>query len=132
MSVSNEVMCRVYKHEDAKAVVDRTARLLHALQWSGEREDAEATWEHYPTFSPARQDYLRVARGLAAAGLLATPLVVTDEARERVLVAVASRHQVHDTLCTCGFASELARGRTEHIVAETLAALTAALGVDRG
>ena len=51
-------------------VIERAARLLHALQWMGDQEDADAAWDRYPITSATRSDYLRTAEALAAAGLL--------------------------------------------------------------
>lgn len=39
---------------------------------------------------------------------------------------VANVHHMHGTQCLCGFASQRARSRTEHIIDATLAALAAA------
>ena len=50
--------------------IERAARLLHALQWMGDQEDADAAWDRYPITSATRSDYLRTAEALAAAGLL--------------------------------------------------------------
>ena len=52
-------------------VIERAARLLHALQWMGDQEDADAAWDRYPITSATRSDYLRTAEALAAAGLFA-------------------------------------------------------------
>ena len=52
-------------------VIERAARLLHALQWMGDQEDADAAWDRYPITSATRSDYLRTAEARAAAGLLA-------------------------------------------------------------
>ena len=51
-------------------VIERAARLLHALQWMGDQEDADAAWDRYPITSATRSDYLRTAEALATAGLL--------------------------------------------------------------
>lgn len=45
-----------------------------------------------------------------------------DEFAKEVHYEVESRHQVHETWCTCGFKSFVSRERTEHIVSETLIA----------
>lgn len=44
------------------------------------------------------------------------------EFNDQVHYEVESRHQVHETWCTCGFKSFVSRERTEHIVSETLIA----------
>ena len=63
-------------------VIERAARLLHALQWMGDQEDADAAWDRYPITSATRSDYLRTAEALAAAGLL-TPSGATWHTRAR-------------------------------------------------
>ena len=63
-------------------VIERAARLLHALQWMGDQEDADAAWDRYPITSATRSDYLRTAEALAAAGLL-TPSGATRHTRAR-------------------------------------------------
>lgn len=45
------------------------------------------------------------------------------EAADAAAYDVASRHQIHAAECLCGFSSDRARSRTEHIIDETLAAL---------
>ena len=49
-------------------------------------------------------------------------LDITDLVGE-VHYDVESKHQIHETWCTCGFQSYVSRDRTKHIVTATLRSL---------
>jgi hypothetical protein len=46
------------------------------------------------------------------------------DAIDSAVFNVASIHHIHGTACLCGYTSARARSRTEHIINETLKALT--------
>ena len=117
-------------------VIERAARLLHALQWMGDQEDADAAWDRYPITSATRSDYLRTAEALAAAGLLTPSDTFAstksgEEATQRLARAAfmvdGTHHFWVDELgrpvCLCGFIGNARkRTQTEHITSAVLEA----------
>ena len=97
-------------------VIERAARLLHALQWMGDQEDADAAWDRYPITSATRSDYLRTAEALAAAGLL-TPSGATWRTRARSgNRSTAATSGYESTAATSGNRS-MAKVEGEHSIA---------------